>query len=407
MNASNTLEDLLRQALSHLYDSAFLRDSPLVSLFGLDQHPNKARALRNLLEGAIEALGDLERPASGEATERSYEVLFHRYVQQFTQVDVANQLGISPRHLRREQARALKVLAEYLSEKYHLPDTPLPVAQPSGEPSGLEENAELDRELLWLESSMGKGSACVDTLLNEALQTARSLAMAYGVTLGRGATMALPQVAIDQTILKQVVLNLLAAAIQITPGGTLSITAKAMRDQVCIELVASAAERRAPSRWLWDETKVEIARRLLRPFGGDLSIHEQDSFLMFSLTLPSAEQILVLAIEDNADTLQLWQRYLEHTRFQVLAERDPHKAFELAECEQPRVILLDVMMPGIDGWELLTRLRHHPATAHIPVVVCTVLPQQELALSLGAADFVPKPTSREALIAALARQSEA
>jgi CheY-like chemotaxis protein len=76
----------------------------------------------------------------------------------------------------------------------------------------------------------------------------------------------------------------------------------------------------------------------------------------------------------------------------------------LAEELFPKVIVLDVMMPQIDGWELLASLRQHPNTSHIPVVVCTILPQEDMALSLGASGFVRKPVTRHIFLAALDRQ---
>jgi CheY-like chemotaxis protein len=69
------------------------------------------------------------------------------------------------------------------------------------------------------------------------------------------------------------------------------------------------------------------------------------------------------------------------------------------------VIILDVMMPDIDGWEILGRLRSHPSTSAIPVVVCTILAQEELALSLGASGFLLKPITRQALLEELDRQA--
>jgi CheY-like chemotaxis protein len=66
--------------------------------------------------------------------------------------------------------------------------------------------------------------------------------------------------------------------------------------------------------------------------------------------------------------------------------------------------VLDVMLPGIDGWELLGRLREHPQTKDVPVVVCTILSQQQLALTLGATDFLRKPITRDAFLATLDRQ---
>jgi CheY-like chemotaxis protein len=63
-----------------------------------------------------------------------------------------------------------------------------------------------------------------------------------------------------------------------------------------------------------------------------------------------------------------------------------------------------VMMPNVDGWELLGRLRQHPSTADIPVLVCTILPQETLALSLGASAFVRKPITRQVFLSALDHQ---
>jgi CheY-like chemotaxis protein len=68
---------------------------------------------------------------------------------------------------------------------------------------------------------------------------------------------------------------------------------------------------------------------------------------------------------------------------------------------KPNAIILDVMMPEQDGWETLILFKAHPLTAAIPVIVVTILTDRELALSLGAADFLHKPVSREQLLAAL------
>jgi CheY-like chemotaxis protein len=65
--------------------------------------------------------------------------------------------------------------------------------------------------------------------------------------------------------------------------------------------------------------------------------------------------------------------------------------------------VLDVMMPGRDGWTLLGQLREHPGTCDIPVVVCTILSQEGLATALGAADYVRKPVSRSQFLAVLDR----
>jgi CheY-like chemotaxis protein len=61
------------------------------------------------------------------------------------------------------------------------------------------------------------------------------------------------------------------------------------------------------------------------------------------------------------------------------------------------------MMPRVDGWELLARLRQHPITAEIPVIICSVLADEELAHSLGATAVVRKPVTKQAFLTALDR----
>jgi CheY-like chemotaxis protein len=141
-------------------------------------------------------------------------------------------------------------------------------------------------------------------------------------------------------------------------------------------------------------------------FRGRLELSPAASATTRSVTLflTAAARLAVLVIDDNADTLRLFERYLSGTRYRFFGVRDPEQALALAAQINPRLVLLDVMLPDVDGWELLGRLREHPQTGHIPVIVCTILPQEPLALALGAAAFLRKPISREALLAVLDQQ---
>jgi CheY-like chemotaxis protein len=122
------------------------------------------------------------------------------------------------------------------------------------------------------------------------------------------------------------------------------------------------------------------------------------------VAIPELEQLPVLVIEDNLDTLQLFRRYASGTRYRLITSADPEQALSLAEETHPRVILLDVMMPQVGGWKVLARLRQHPLTEDTPIVVCTILPQEELALALGASGYVRKPVTRQDFLTALDRQ---
>ncbi len=147
---------------------------------------------------------------------------------------------------------------------------------------------------------------------------------------------------------------------------------------------------------------LSMAQELVELAGGRLTLGEPSaSGLLARLWLLPAEQMPVLAIDDNADTLKLYERYLSGSPVPADRHAGPAPGAPLAEQLDPAAILLDVMLPGMDGWELLGRLREHPLTAGVPVIVCTILPQEQLALALGAAAFIRKPVTREALLAVL------
>jgi CheY-like chemotaxis protein len=152
-----------------------------------------------------------------------------------------------------------------------------------------------------------------------------------------------------------------------------------------------------------------MAHQLIGLLGGTLEISPvqgREQVPAVTLVLSVAQQITVLMIDDNADTLQLFERRLSESRYRFIGARDPEQALDLAEEMAPQIILLDVMLPDVDGWELLGRLREHPATRDAPILICTILPQEQLALTLGAAAFIRKPVSREALLSALDHVSQ-
>jgi DNA-binding response OmpR family regulator len=75
----------------------------------------------------------------------------------------------------------------------------------------------------------------------------------------------------------------------------------------------------------------------------------------------------------------------------------------LARTLRPRAVILDILLPRLDGWDLLTRLKEDPATADIPVVIVTMLDERGKGLALGAVEYLVKPVGREELLAALER----
>jgi CheY-like chemotaxis protein len=103
--------------------------------------------------------------------------------------------------------------------------------------------------------------------------------------------------------------------------------------------------------------------------------------------------------------LLLLKRYLSGTHYQFIGERDPLQALSLADAHHPNAIVVDVMLPGIDGWDLLAQFKAHPSTHQTPVIISTILPQESLALMLGAEDFLQKPFTKEQFLEVLQRQT--
>ncbi len=397
----------LRHALNHLHDPDCLRCSPLARHLGLEPGDDLADALRTVLEEAVSAF----RPAASSAVDskswRHYQILYGCYVERVTQQVVADRLGITPRHLRREQREALDALGGYLRLRYDL--TSEHQGSPGLSPRVLQEEVELNREMHWLADSLQDRSCAVGPVLREAMELATGLARQRSVSLSLSGHESIPPVAIPSTVLQQATLNLITAAIRNLPaGGRLRLFVQTEEERVAILVTATESAGRAWSHLEALDTAVAMSSRLLELFDGELELARVDDILVAKVVVPAVDQrVTVFAVEDNVDTLDLWRRYVQGTPFSLVAETNPERAIDRALGLRPALIVLDVMMPGIDGWELLRAMREHPALAATPIVVCTVLPQRDLALSLGASDFVQKPTTGRAFRAALERQNVA
>jgi len=110
----------------------------------------------------------------------------------------------------------------------------------------------------------------------------------------------------------------------------------------------------------------------------------------------------ILLVDDNATNLQVLLQTLKPVGCKLLVAKDGEKALSMAHKSHPDLILLDIMMPGIDGFEVCRRLKTDPATADIPVIFLSALDEtadKVKGLQLGAVDYVPKPFQAEEVIA--------
>jgi len=159
-----------------------------------------------------------------------------------------------------------------------------------------------------------------------------------------------------------------------------------------------------------------ISRRFCQMMGGDITVRsERGKGSTFIVTLPSnvkesaapaeaadsapasrshaprPDASTVLVIDDDPAVHDLMRRSLEKDGFRVEVAADGKTGLELAKQLKPVVITLDVMMPRMDGWSVLTTLKADPATASIPVIMLTIVDDKQMGFALGAADYFTKP----------------
>ena len=114
----------------------------------------------------------------------------------------------------------------------------------------------------------------------------------------------------------------------------------------------------------------------------------------------SSERKTVLIIEDEADIRYFASRVLELEGYCILGAESGEEGLKLVRESQVSLVLLDLRLPGIDGWAVLEQMKAEPELSTIPVIVFTAsaaVPQQDRALSMGAVDYLVKPVSSASL----------
>ncbi len=400
----------LARVLNALYDPAALRASPLVELFGLSSRRDPITELQRLLIHGIEALGPAQGAPRDSRAWRIHQILRRRYVEQLTQRQVAADLGLSRRQLQREEKTAREALAAHLWAQHNLGERTAEWA--AGAREGIPAPPARARalELAHLRQSVKPQATDITALVRHVLATIRPLLEASGVSVETTIPSALPPWVVRAPLLRQALLNALTSAVRRVPGGAIALEVTSDRSSACLHVCARSPHPQPLTPDPEFEESIEIARALAQLMDGSLEVgplETSQQALEMRLRLPLQAHLTVLVIDDNQDALQLARRYLQGSRYQFVGTSDPQDGLRLAEQVAPRVVVLDVMMPDYDGWMLLGQLREHPATRGTPVIICTILAQEELASALGAAEYLRKPVSRADFLAALDRQTGA
>lgn len=401
-NGREVFEQELRTVLYGLYDPAILRASPLLDIFSLRQQRDPVGALRRSLTDAIEAMQPNEQMHSLSKSWRVYQILRWRYIEQRIQRDVADHLGLSIRQMQRGEKAAREQLADHLWVTFHLIQ-PVTRANPQEQtPQAAGAQSKLN-DLASLKTSVPIQEIEIGEMLREALATLQPVLHAAGVSIRFEPGNEPIRLVLRMPILRQVVLNLINIGADLAAGGEISFVIRHNSTQVDLHITAARTGQDLPQLPAGEIESLEMAARLTELCDGKLTITSAPHGYHAHILLPKENAIPVLVIEDHADTLQLYQRYLEGSRYRMISTSDPRQGISLLTKFRPQAVILDVMMPEIDGWTLLGLMRVHPSMQGIPIIVCSIIPQERLALSLGASEFLRKPANRTDLLAVIDR----
>lgn len=253
-----------------------------------------------------------------------------------------------------------------------------------------------------------------------------------------------PEVRGDAARVTQVLSNLIANAWQYTPeGGSVTLSIHRLDGFLRVDVAdtgigisANDLSRVFDRFYRVDHPVVQeaegtglglsIVKMFVEMLGGDIWVEsELDVGSTFSFTIPLVtaekpeEEVIqpdliaeevpaamkrrpkVLVVESNRELALSLRRRLESEGYQVLLAGSGEDALWLAQEEQPRLITLDIMLPDMDGFVVLERLRKHPGTAPIPVIVISVLSETDTGYALGAVDYVVKPFEEDKLLRAV------
>ena len=240
----------------------------------------------------------------------------------------------------------------------------------------------------------------------------------------------------DRTKLKQCLLNLLSNATKFTSNGDISLAPKrqgaamsfiirdtglGMTPEQLSKLFQNFVQADASTTKRYGGTGLGLAitKRFCQALGGDVSVEsEPGKGSTFTIMLPDRQSKaepaeianppsvipepgdapLVLIVDDDASARRLLAAVLRKEGLRVAEAEAGETAITLARRIRPDLITLDIMMPKMDGWSVLTTLKSDPDLAAIPVIVVTVTTDRGVALSLGAADFMTKPIERGRLV---------
>lgn len=271
-------------------------------------------------------------------------------------------------------------------------------------------------------------------LVTETATLARPLAEKNGNTLAVDLAPEVGLARTDATKLRQILLNLLSNAAKFTHGGELGLRVRRQEGELEFEVRDSGigmtgeqlgrlfqpftqADASTTRKYGGTGLGLAISRHFAEMLGGEIAVASQPGVgTTFTVRLPAQSAALpeagqaggpaartpgrttVLVIDDDDTARDVVVRALEREGVSVAVATSGQQGLDLARTVRPAVILLDVMMPVMDGWSVLSALKADEELRDIPVVMLSIVSERALGFALGASDYLTKPVDRERLM---------
>jgi len=253
----------------------------------------------------------------------------------------------------------------------------------------------------------------------------------------------------DQTKIRQTLFNLLSNAAKFTQEGSVELSVQRNHDTICLNVRDSGigmdeaqigrlfepftqADASTTRKYGGTGLGLTISRHFCEMLGGSITVTSQVGHgSNFQVTLPihsfdpnsnlqatldtpemslaiaqrtsqvSGGQPKVVVVDDDPNTIDLIARFLCREGYQIVPVTDPKIAISTIESNQPILAIIDLILPGTDGWAILRKLKDNKSTCAIPVVMISITPDHQMGFALGAVDFLSKPIQWPKLLSLL------
>lgn len=377
-------ENLVKDALSNMFDYAALETHPLIDA-GIrppsEYKGSRSDYLKNVLLECINSLKPRDLDFDFFSIEwRSYIILSQRYLENVSSPELAKKLLLGERQIRRSQKKAIRAVALILWDRLH--------AQKDTLPEETETNDfVINREVI---------------NLNQVVQSVIDLFQKNiereSVVVDFAPFQESFSINSDRIILRQIIIRIFNLLLQKTDCHYIHLSMEKQGENVNLLFNLPGAKFEMDQFLSFLNSEENKINQWLNELNMQLEGMRSPQGFRLMVRFIGLEKKLILVVDDQEPALKMYERYLSRTNYKIYGLSKATKVLTKAIELNPALILLDIMMPKIDGWEILQSLRLNEKTKHIPIIVCSAWGEPELAKSLGANYFLRKPIVQKELL---------